>query len=105
MKQKAKYMRWIFVVLSLCYTVYADMHVRLNNGQTLTLPIEAKDIASIDFKKKQALRGKNKSSNQTPNTPRKMIYQVGPSFLYSTPSDIARVVRDDSVVEIEAGVY
>ncbi|NOQ13410.1 MAG: right-handed parallel beta-helix repeat-containing protein [Methyloprofundus sp.] len=105
MQLKTKYIGLGLVVLSLSCTVYADMLVRLNNGQEYTLPVEAKDIVSIDFKKNQALKGNRKPEKQSSNARNKQIYRVGPSFMYNTPSDIAGVVREGSIVEIEAGVY
>lgn len=105
MKLNAKYIGWGFVVLTLSYTVYADMRVRLNNGQVYTLPIEAKDIASIDFNNNQQAKSDSKPTSQDTNKQGKRIYRVGSSSLYRKPSDIARVVRSGSIVEIEAGEY
>lgn len=92
MQLKAKYIGLGLIVLSLSDTVYAE-------------PVEAKDVASIDFEKNQELRRSLKPEKQSSNALNKQIYRVGPSFMYNTPSDIARVVRDGSIVEIEAGEY
>lgn len=93
------------MILSLSYRVYADMFVRLNNGRTYTLPIEAKDIASIEFKKKQTQTKGLKPSSQPTDKQGRRTFQVGPSFMFRTPSSIARTASEGSVVEIEAGEY
>ena len=105
MKPKVNYICWACIVLSLSYAANAEMDVRLNNGQVYTLPVEAKDIASIDFKSNQAQKESATPSRQNSNALGKRTYQVGPSFMYGKPSDIAQVVTDNSVVEIETGVY
>jgi len=45
------------------------------------------------------LKGAYKQSSNT------LIYQVGPSYIYKKPSEIARIAKNGSIIEIEAGVY
>lgn len=103
MKLKAKYIYWGAVVFSLSYSVYADMDATANNVNALV--VESNDIVAIDYKKNSPLRRNHKSPDQKATALPKMIYQVGPSFLYGKPSDIAKVARDGSIVEIEAAEY
>lgn len=78
MQLNIKYIAWGLVILSFGYTVYADESNRLNNKH---------------------------SPNQNSSRLHKLTYQVGPSFIYKKPSDIARIAKEGSIIEIEAGEY
>ena len=62
-------------------------------------------LSSVTYAKGDHLFSNQPFAIQNSNSPVQLIYQVGPSFIYKKPSDIARIAKHGSIIEIEAGVY
>jgi len=79
MQQSATFIFWLFFISSLGNCIYANNIANLSSSNQLAI--------------------------YNSNTPKKLTYQVGPSSLYKKPSDIARIAKNGSIIEIEAGIY
>ena len=87
-------------------TANSDMIIQLKDGRVLTLPIEPGELESITFGEPPAA-SQREIGNETPTASDDAInlIRVGPTRLYKVPSQAARVAKDGSIVEIDAGLY
>jgi len=95
---------FITAVLLLASGAVAEMAIKLKDGRTHRLPVEAADIESITFSPTPAKAPAKAAPKSTAVEPGGVL-RVGPKRPYRTPAAAAQVATDNAVIEIDAGDY
>lgn len=103
----------VLVPVLMTATADADVLIRLKDGRTIRVPVDAAEVAGIEFEK-TTQPASEKETKAAPSVPPVMsrdtplgaqVLSVGPGKLYPTPSAAAKVAKDGDIIEISAGIY